>query len=494
MKLFTVTELTQEIKKLLESPFSCLQVKGEVSNVRHQASGHFYFSLKDQGAQISAVIFRGNARNMSSLPKMGDQIIVRGGLSLYVLRGTYQIIVRSFEYAGVGALLLRFHELKEELKNLGWFDPGLKKPLPKYPKTIGVVTSSTGSVIQDIIHVLKRRFPRFHLILNPVRVQGDGAAEEISAAINLFNLYNLADILIVGRGGGSLEDLWSFNEYCVAKAIFQSKIPIISAIGHETDTTIADYVSDVRAPTPSAAAEISVRKLTSQIEFLTQIKMGIYQNIKQLIKHSRARLQGKTEHPLLTSPDFFLAHYIQKLEDLSKNLDGSIKQKTHQKQLSLIGLKRQLQSLKPSSQIAHTKTKLISYNRSFQEVLSHRIRLLRKTTTSLFTNLENVQKNIIANKKAYIFSRDLKRILLQTMCTLYEKKREKLNYLREHLKAINPKNILQKGYCIPFAENGRSVMISSHSLRKEMRLWLRFYDGNAMTRIEEVHRKNYENI
>ncbi|MCB1083226.1 MAG: exodeoxyribonuclease VII large subunit, partial [Simkania sp.] len=221
----SVTELTQAIKHQLESNFTALSVKGEVTNLRLQASGHYYFSLKDENAQISAVLFQGNARFAKHLPKMGDQVLIKGEINVYAPRGTYQIIVREIEHAGLGELLLKFHALKAKLEKMGWFDPAKKKPLPTYPKTIGVVTSPTGAVIQDILNVLKRRFPNFHLILNPVKVQGAGAAEEIAQAIDDFNRFGLADILIIGRGGGSLEDLWAFNEECVAAAIFRSKIP-----------------------------------------------------------------------------------------------------------------------------------------------------------------------------------------------------------------------------------------------------------------------------
>jgi exodeoxyribonuclease VII large subunit len=271
-EILSVSALTSAIKNQLESRFPALQVKGEISNLKEQASGHIYFTLKDAEAQIRAVIFRSNARELARPLRNGDQVIVKGELAVYPPQGYYQVVVRKLSYAGVGELLVQLHALKDKLQALGWFSKERKKPLPKFPRTIGVVTSPTGSVIQDILNILGRRFAGFHLILNPVKVQGEGAAEEIARAIDAFNRYQLADVLIVGRGGGSLEDLWAFNEEKVAAAIFASKIPVISAVGHETDFTIADFVADVRAPTPSAAAEIATQEMAQQLQFLTQSK------------------------------------------------------------------------------------------------------------------------------------------------------------------------------------------------------------------------------
>ncbi len=330
MKILTVSELTHAIKRELEPRFSHLQVEGEVTNLRAQASGHLYFTLKDQGSQISAVLFKGNARSVARLPKAGDQVIIKGELSLYAPRGSYQIIVRELEHAGVGALLIKLHQLKEELKTRGWLSPEHKKNLPKYPKKIGVVTSPTGSVIQDIIHVLKRRFPHFHLILNPVRVQGKEAAAEIARAIQEFNRESLVDVMIVGRGGGSLEDLWPFNEECVAEAIFHSKIPVISAVGHETDVTLADCVADVRAPTPSAAAEISVKEVSSQVDFLSQVGKQIDQFLKHQVKHLKSLIVGAKRHPLLASPYAILSEHYQRVDDFSSHLDVAIKHRMAQ--------------------------------------------------------------------------------------------------------------------------------------------------------------------
>lgn len=420
MRILTVTELTQAIKRQLEPQFAGIQVKGEVTNLRAQASGHLYFSLKDQDSQISAVLFRGSAGQVTRLPKQGDQVIVRGQLSIYAPRGTYQIIVRELEYDGVGELLLKLHQLKEELKKRGWLDPAHKKPLPKFPKTIGVVTSPTGSVIQDIIHVLKRRYPCFHLILNPVRVQGEGAAKEIAAAIKEFNDHNLVDVMIVGRGGGSLEDLWPFNEEIVASAIFHSKIPVISAVGHETDVTLADCVADVRAPTPSAAAEITVQELTAQLTFLNRCSAQIDQTLKSQLKHAKALVEGAARHPLLASPYAILAEHYQRIDDFSNALERTMKIKL----------------------------------KNYQEMQLRLVRLAQGLNLTVKHQLK--------------------------------RKRERLEQLAGHLEAVNPENILKKGYCIPFAEKDHSVMMSTRAITKGMGISLRFHDGTVITRAEEI--------
>jgi len=314
MKTLTVTELTFAIKGILENSFKSLSVKGEISNFKLQTSGHLYFTLKDANSQISAVLFKGSAASLTRLPKEGDQVVALGEISLYAPRGQYQLIVRELQFAGVGELLLKFQQLKEQMHARGWFDPKWKKPLPKLPKKIGVVTSPTGAVIQDIIQVLKRRFSGFHLILAPVKVQGEGAAQEIAQAINDFNAFGGIDVLIVGRGGGSIEDLWAFNEEIVAKAIFESKIPIISAVGHETDFTIADWVADVRAPTPSAAAEIAIAEKANLLKFLYSVREQLLTRVKEKISKEKSKLFAMRRHPLFSTPHALLYQPIQQLD------------------------------------------------------------------------------------------------------------------------------------------------------------------------------------
>ena len=257
-RVYSVTDLTAELRRLVEDEFPDVRVSGEISNARLFRSGHWYFTLKDENAQISCVCFRGSARFLKTKPEDGLAVIARGRISVYPQQGRYQLYVEALEPQGVGALQVRFERLKAKLEAEGLFDADRKRPLPPMPRRIGMVTSSTGAVIADMLRIVERRFPGLHIRLFPVRVQGDGSAAEIASGVRYFSEEGWADVVIVGRGGGSLEDLWSFNEEAVARAIGGSSVPVVSAVGHETDFTIADFVADLRAPTPSAAAELAV--------------------------------------------------------------------------------------------------------------------------------------------------------------------------------------------------------------------------------------------
>lgn len=260
MKIYTVSQVNGYIKKILENDMflTDIYLEGEISNFKAHSSGHMYFTLKDSGAAINAVMFRSYAEKIKFLPENGMKVVARGYISLYEKTGQYQLYVNGMEPAGVGALYLAYEQLKQRLEKAGVFDDKYKKAIPKMPKTVAVITSPTGAAIRDIINVAGRRNPNVEIVIVPVLVQGENAAPDIVRAIDTVNRWGKADTIILGRGGGSIEDLWAFNEEIVARAIFNSKIPIISAVGHETDFTIADFISDMRAPTPSAAAEIAV--------------------------------------------------------------------------------------------------------------------------------------------------------------------------------------------------------------------------------------------
>ncbi len=298
--VLTVSELTEQIRDFLEAHFSHILVDGEISNLRIPPSGHVYFSLKDELSQIRAVIFRMEARSLKFLPKDGLHVICRGRVGVYEKRGEYQLILESMEPKGIGALQLAFLQLKERLEKEGLFDVRLKKVIPMIPERIGIVTSPTGAVIRDMIQVIQRRFENVHILLYPVRVQGEGASSEIAGGIRYFNDQMNVDAIIVGRGGGSLEDLQAFNEEVVARAIYHSRIPVISAVGHETDFTIADFAADLRAPTPSAAAELAVRdkrELKSAVEYL---RNNLETKMKQILQSERTDLSHLLK--ILVSP------------------------------------------------------------------------------------------------------------------------------------------------------------------------------------------------
>ena len=325
IKIFSVSQITFAIKSLIEPTFRSISVKGEISNFKKHSSGHFYFNLKDDKAQIFCAFFKNDNKNISRLPKDGDQITIKGSIAIYPPRGNYQIIVKELIFSGIGELLIKLHQLKEKLKIKGYFEREKKQSLPKYPKRIGIITSPTGAVIQDILNVLSRRNSSFHLLLNPVNVQGEKSEKEIAQAIDDFNKYDLADVLIIGRGGGSLEDLWAFNEEIVADAIYRSKIPIISAVGHETDFSISDFVADVRAPTPSAAAEIAIQEKTKILKDFDNYHTILKKTLLQYINNCKIQINSLVKQPLFSSTYALLGKDMQRLDDIKENLDISIK-------------------------------------------------------------------------------------------------------------------------------------------------------------------------
>ena len=438
MKVITVTELNAAVKSLLEPAFRSVQVKGEISNFKLQSSGHLYFSLKDSASQVSAVLFRGNAASLQRLPKEGDQVVATGELSIYAPRGNYQLVIRELQFLGMGELLFKLHELKNALAAKGWFEQARKKALPKCPKRIGVVTSPTGAVIRDILHVLTRRFQGFQVLLHPVKVQGTGAAEEIAEAIYDFNRHHLADVLIVGRGGGSIEDLWAFNEEIVAKAIFESQIPIISAVGHETDVTIADFVADVRAPTPSAAAEIAIAEKTNLLKFLAQAETVLTQRILQQSRSLRQRLQAIQRHPLIDRPERLIQESLQKLDHMREALDFKIRYILEQKKERINTSSKLLKQLKPSQLISQLRTRLLPYSER----------------------------------------------LVQSIQAQVRNKRERLMRIEQHLRAIHPKNLLRKGYSILFYE--QEIVASTAHLSHGKSVEILLFDGIAKAQIEKV--------
>ncbi len=311
-KVYRVVELTRRIKALLESDIGIVWVEGEVSGARPYPSGHIYFDLKDEDALIKVVLFRASPA-YKSMVKDGAQLRIQGELTVYEQRGQYQLIARKIEDAGSGDLMRRFEEMKARLKAEGLFDESRKRPLPLLPRTIGIVTSPAGAVIRDILNVLGRRYPDRHILLAPVRVQGAGAAEEIAAALDLLNARGGVDVIIVARGGGSLEDLWAFNEEVVARAVVRSAIPVISSVGHETDYTICDFCSDLRAPTPSAAAEQVIRPKADFEEALRVIRHRLAQALRGQALALRNRYLRAARSYVFREPANLLARHRERV-------------------------------------------------------------------------------------------------------------------------------------------------------------------------------------
>ncbi|MFQ5825070.1 MAG: exodeoxyribonuclease VII large subunit [bacterium] len=327
-KYYTVSELTREIKFLLETSLPEIWVQAEISNFTHHSSGHMYFSLKDEKAQISCVMWRTRNQNLFFTPQDGMKVIVQGRVTVYEKRGNYQLDIIQIQPAGVGELQLAFEQLKNRLREEGLFSEEFKKPIPLYPERIGLVTSPTGAAIRDMITILHRRFPAVEIILNSVRVQGEGAAAEIARAIDEFNQFGEVDVLIVGRGGGSLEDLWAFNEEMVARAVFRSQIPVISAVGHEVDFSICDFVADLRAPTPSAAAELTVRSRLELMEIFQKDLKKMTDSILDGIKYQREKLHNIESSYAFRQPLDLVKQHSQRLDELKRNLTTHISHKT----------------------------------------------------------------------------------------------------------------------------------------------------------------------
>lgn len=318
--IFSVGAITRLIKQELEDSFSDVWIEGEVSNFVRHSSGHMYFTLKDAEAQIPVVMFRHLNRSLSFAMENGLQIIIRGRVSVYEKRGSYQFYAEVIEPKGLGALQLAFEQLKEKLREEGLFDDARKKKLPLVPRVIGIVTSPTGAAIRDILQIVDRRFSNVHIILNPVKVQGDGAAHEIAAAIDALNSLGTCDCMIVGRGGGSLEDLWAFNEEIVARAIARSEVPIVSAVGHEIDYTISDFVADLRAPTPSAAAELVVVCKDEWDAKVTDFVARLHAAMQTLLADGHRRLDACRNHRIFRQPHMLAAPHAQQLDELSRRL------------------------------------------------------------------------------------------------------------------------------------------------------------------------------
>ena len=350
--VLTVSELTNHIRSLLENQFPTVWVEGEISNLRRPPSGHQYFTLKDRQSQIRSVIFRGSAQHLRFDLKDGLEVIVAGRLTVYEPRGDYQLILESVEPKGIGALQLAFEQLKEKLAAEGLFDTARKRPLPFFPKKIGIVTSRHGAAVKDMLTILERRCPIAHILVHPVLVQGEGAAGQIADALQTLNQMKL-DVLIVGRGGGSLEDLWCFNEEVVVRAIAESAIPVISAVGHEIDVTLADFAADYRAPTPSAAAEIVVPQLDDLSTRIEQLDARIQRAMRTGL--DRFLYQVGNVKGAMPDPVSWFYRYSQHLDDLDLRLYQALQDIQKQSRLLLLALQANVQASTPSHYVREHK-------------------------------------------------------------------------------------------------------------------------------------------
>lgn len=436
--VLSVSQLNRQSKELLETYLHNVQVTGEISNLSRPASGHWYFTLKDQRAQVRCAMFKSRTQYLKFVPKEGEQVLINASVGLYEARGDYQLIVNGMQSAGEGALKIAFEQLKMRLHQEGLFNPDHKQALPKHPQHLGVITSPTGAAIKDILSVLKRRFPNLPVSIYPTQVQGDMAAGQIAQAIERANRDQVCDVLIVGRGGGSLEDLWPFNEEVVARSIFNSQIPIISAVGHEVDVSISDYVADLRAATPSAAAEVVSPDRFEWLGRFEQLERSIIRITQNRITQQRFQLLQLVKR--LRHPKDKLHENMQRLDMAQMRLHNSMQQQLSQSNGVLTNLNHRLQSNKPDKQLALMQQTI----RQLQQRMQHAVEL---------------QLQALKNK---------------------------LGRQAEVLNAVSPLNTLGRGYAIVTNDKGHAIR-NSQQVKKGETLYTQLHQGKLSCSVTDVY-------
>ncbi len=459
--VYTVSELTRTVRGVLETEFDSVWVEGEISNLRIPSSQHAYFVLKDEKSQVRCVMFRNARTRLKHHPEDGDHVILFGRFTVYDARGEYQIIVEKLEPMGLGALQKAFEQLKEKLSQEGLFDEERKKPLPEFPWKVGVVTSSTGAAVRDILNIIRRRNPKVSVLINPVKVQGEGSAEEIATAVREMNRLKDVDVLIVGRGGGSIEDLWAFNEEVVARAIAQSKIPVVSAVGHEIDFTIADFVADLRAPTPSAAAELTVPVLQDIVGQLAYLARQSVVLTRRPIVDFKTHLQRLIDRRFFRDPLHILAPTQQRVDDLNLRLVRSLGQGVILQKQRLVNRVEQLFQASPKRAIQLGGERLGNLNLRLLRGLSQGIvwqnQRLRTRVDSLLQASPNKAILRLEEKRASLHHR-----LIEKIRSLAQLEKNRFSGVVNNLNALSPLTILDRGYSI-CTLNGNAVKSSTET-------------------------------
>lgn len=437
----SVKALTKYLKRKFDADphLRDVYVTGELSNVKIHSSGHIYFTLKDDSSRINATMFRNQAAKLSFKPEEGMKVFIRGDVNVYEASGAYQLYAQTMEPDGIGGLFVAFNQLKERLEKEGLFNPNFKQPIPHYPKTIGVLTATTGAAIRDICTTITRRYPQVEILIYPTLVQGSGAAPSISENIYLANRQALCDVLIVGRGGGSIEDLWAFNEEIVARAIFESRIPIISAVGHETDTTIADFVADLRAPTPTAAAELAVPNQQELFQRILQKQTFMHQVMTSRLNFERSRLTKLQNSYPLATPERLYRPFIERLAQVDANLQNATK-------LYLLNQQAKLQTV-------DSKMKLFSPQ--------HQLQAAKQQLQHTNNQLHRIMKQQLAQNK----------LAFQNQVRMLE--------------ALNPLALMSKGFSVAYKD--QNVVKSVHELEKGDVVNMTFQDGFAEAKIVKTH-------
>lgn len=437
----SVKALTKYIKRKFDADphLRDVYVTGELSNVKMHSSGHIYFTLKDDSSRITATMFRNQAAKLTFKPEEGMKVFIRGDVNVYEVNGAYQLYAQTMEPDGIGGLFVAFNQLKERLQKEGLFNPSFKQTIPQYPKTIGVLTATTGAAIRDICTTINRRYPQAEILIYPTLVQGAGAAANITENIHLANHQALCDVLIVGRGGGSIEDLWAFNEELVARAIFESRIPIISAVGHETDTTIADFVADLRAPTPTAAAELAVPNQQELFGQILQRRTFMHQVMTSRLNFERTRLTKLQNSYPLATPERLYRPFIERLAQIDTGLQNATKLFMLNQQTALQKIESKMKQYSPKHQLQAAKQQLLHTNNQLQRTMKQ---------------------------------------------TLEQNQRAFQNQVRM-LEALNPLHLMSKGFSVAYKDE--NVVKSVHELKKGDVVQMTFQDGFAEAKIVETH-------
>lgn len=437
----SVSALTKYIKRKFDADphLQNVYIKGEISNFKQHTSGHMYFTLKDEKARLLSVMFAANNKGMKFLPENGMKVLVKGDISLYEAGGQYQLYVKSMAPDGVGDLYLAYEQLKKKLEGAGLFLAEHKKPIPQYPKSVGVITSPTGAALRDILTTIKRRYPIARIIVYPALVQGNNAAKSIAKAISMANARAESDVLIVGRGGGSIEELWAFNEEIVAESIYDSDIPVISAVGHETDFTIADFVADLRAPTPTGAAELAVPHLNEILERLMNRKNRLTRSIQEAVNFERTRLTRMERSYAFRYPHKM---YEQKLEQLDKTMD----------------------------RLGRTSTRYFMKKRDELNQLND---ILKKQ------HPEQAVKNAKDELQQHA------KVLRKAMEAIYRHKSQQFVHITATLSALSPLKIMERGYGLVFAED-ETLVKSTQQVSKGDKIAVSIKDGTIECEIKEI--------
>ncbi len=463
-KIFSVSEINSIIRANLEYTFFNINVKGEISNFLEYSSGHLYFDIKDEGGKLKCVMFKSYASKLKIKLKDGEQIIARGMISVYEKRGDLQLIVKEIKKYGIGDLQIKFEQLKKKLQKEGLFDQKYKKKLPFLPKRIGVVTSPQGAAIIDILRIIKRRYAGLYILIYPAKVQGEGAAESIVEGIKELNKIGDLDAIIIGRGGGSIEDLWAFNEEIVARAIFESKIPIISAVGHEIDFTISDFVADLRASTPSAAAELVVERRDVLEDRITSLTNSITNFMRYRIESYKNDLNRLTKHKVFSSFQIGVQRKQFEIDELFNRLNSLFLKQIKNKKERLWKLSTKISNLHP--------LKKIEKKRGIIELYKKRI------SADILKKIEEYKHKLDKN------SRELSNLIKRSL----DEKKFKWKNLNDKLNSLSHKKVLERGYSIVLKEN--KIIRSSKETEIGDKVKIILYKGNL---ISEIIKKGEEN-